>query len=43
MKEVYPVKNMIGNDNQVISVCDQTYYMYTNGEHGVTLCTIQLY
>jgi hypothetical protein len=43
IREVYPVKNMKGNDNQVISVCDQIYYMYANGEHGASVCTLQLY
>ena len=43
IREVYPVKNLQGNDNKVISVCDQTYYMYANRDNGATICTVQLF
>lgn len=43
IKDVYPVKNMQGNDNQVIQVCDQAYHQFTIGHDDAVICTLQLY
>ena len=43
IKDVYPVKNMQGNDSQVIRVCDQAYYQYAAGHNEAILCTVQLF
>lgn len=43
IQDVYPVKNMQGNDNQVIHVCDQAYHQYSIGHFNQTVCTLQLY
>ena len=43
IREVYPVKNLKGNDNQVISVCNQAYNQFANQEPDATVCTIQLF
>ena len=43
IREVYPVKNMQGNDSQVIHICNQAYYQYASGHDGATICTVQLF
>ena len=44
IREVYPEKNMVGNDTQVLIVCDQAYRQYASwGYSGETMCIVKLY